>query len=593
MTNKYQHLFALSLMVFSLSLISCTVNDFSSSSQSTSSSTTTTSQNDDKLSFQINIYGDGQVNAYFDGIVLNSDNFDDVVDVGDIVVVDCQKSFGYYLDRILINQENMEQRDNYYIFNVSEGNNIVDVYFEKIATSIDDFSFIIENNEATLVKYEQPNVTLIPDPVIIPDEVIIDNVTYPVTKIDGYALSNRDVHSYQIGKNVKEIEDYAFGSASYSLENIYVDEGNTNFISSDGILYDKINHKLIKAGENYQKQEITLLDDTLTIGIEALSNLRNVRQIHLNNGLEKIDEYALANSNISSLTIPNSVTEIGGSAFQQSALEEVVLSSNLTTLGVQAFYSCSNLKSIAIPSSLRIIPEYAFNYCRNLKEIIFNEGLLEIQDQAFVSVPIESITFPNSLKRIGNSVFSQCFNLVEVNFNDGLEEIGNYAFERANNIESINLPSSLTKIGYNPFAGILRLGQNNNFTIEENQHFEIIDSVLYQNTDEGKILITYPMGKTNADFIVNESVVRLENASFMYQRSVFTITLPTTLKSIGDAFENMYLDMPSSDQTYSLTINYLGTIKQFQQVQLSSNWHNGTAITDNAITCLDGKYNVI
>ena len=51
--------------------------------------------------------------------------------------------------------------------------------------------------------------------------------------------------------------------------------------------------------------------------------------------------------------------------------------------------------------------------------------------------------------------------------------------------------------------------------------------------------------------------------------------------------------MPSSDQTYSLTINYLGTIKQFQQVQLSSNWHNGTAITDNAITCLDGKYNVI
>lgn len=593
MTNKYRHLFALSLMVFSFSLISCTVNDFSSSSQSTSSSTTTTSQNDDKLSFQINIYGDGQVNAYFDGIVLNSDNFDDVVDVGDIVVVDCQKSFGYYLDCILINQENMEQRDNYYIFNVSEGNNIVDVYFEKIATSIDDFSFIIENNEATLVKYEQPNVTLIPDPVIIPDEVIIDNVTYPVTKIDGYALSNRDVHSYQIGKNVKEIEDYAFGSASYSLENIYVDEGNTNFISSDGILYDKINHKLIKAGENYQKQEITLLDDTLTIGIEALSNLRNVRQIQLNNGLKKIDEYALANSNISSLTIPNSVTEIGGSAFQQSALEEVILSSNLTTLGVQAFYSCSNLKSIAIPSSLQIIPEYAFNYCRNLKEIIFNEGLLEIQDQAFVSVPIESITFPDSLKRIGNSVFSQCFSLVEVNFNDGLEEIGNYAFERANNIKSINLPSSLTKVGYNPFAGILRLGQNNNFTIKENQNFEIIDSVLYQNTDEGKILITYPMGKTNADFIVNEDVIRLENASFMYQRSVFTITLPTTLKSIGDAFENMYLDMPSSDQTYSLTINYLGTIKQFQQVQLSSNWHNGTAITDNAITCLDGKYSII
>lgn len=593
MTNKYRHLFALSLMVFSLSLISCTVNDFSSSSQSTSSSTTTTSQNDDKLSFKINIYGDGQVNAYFDGVTLNSDNFDGVVDVGDIVVIDCQKSFGYYLDRILINQENMEQRDNYYIFNVSEGNNIVDVYFEKIATSIDDFSFIIENNEATLVKYEQPNVTLIPDPVIIPDEVIVDNVTYPVTKIDGYALSNRDVHSYQIGKNVKEIEDYAFGSGSYSLEKIYVDEANTNFISSDGILYDKINHKLIKAGENYQKQEITLLDDTLTIGIEALSNLRNVRQIQLNNGLEKIDEYALANSNISSLTIPNSVTEIGGSAFQQSAFEEVILSSNLTTLGVQAFYSCSNLKSIAIPSSLKIIPEYAFNYCRNLKEIIFNEGLLEIQDQAFVSVPIESITFPHSLKRIGNSVFSQCFNLVEVNFNDGLEEIGNYAFERANNIESINLPSSLTKIGYNPFAGILRLGQNNNFTIEENQHFEIIDSVLYQNTDEGKILITYPMGKTNADFIVNEGVIRLENASFMYQRSVFTITLPTTLKSIGDAFENMYLDMPSSDQTYSLTINYLGTIEQFQQVQLSSNWHNGTAITDNAITCLDGKYNII
>lgn len=591
MTNKYRHLFALSLMVFSLSLISCTVNDISSSNSSTSSSTTTSSQ-DEKLNFQINIHGEGQANAYFDGISLNSANFDDVVDVNDIVVIDCQKSFGYYLDQILINQESMEKRDNYYIFNVVDGDNIVDVYFEKIETSIDDFSFQIENDEAILIDYEQPNVTLIPDPVVIPDEVTIDNVTYPVTKIGEYALSNRDVRSYQIGKNIKSIATYAFGFLSNnSLEYIYVSDENTNFISDDGILYDKVNHKLIKAGGNYQKEEITLLDDTLTIASDALSHLKNVKEIHLNEGLEKIEDYALSYNNVLSITIPNSVTDIGECAFQYSALEEITLSNNLKTLGAEAFSNC-NLKSIEIPSSLQIIPEYAFYYCRSLNNITFNEGLLEIQDQAFVTVPIKTITFPNSLKRIGNSVFSQCFNLINVNFNDGLEEIGNYAFERANNIEKIHLPSSLTHIGYNPFAGILRLGQNNNFTIEENSNFEIVDSVLYQNTENGKILITYPMGKTNNNFVIDKGVIRLENASFMYQRSLFNLTLPTSITSIGDAFESMYLDMPSSDETYSLTINYLGSVAQFQQVELSSNWHGTTPITNNAIICNDGLLDI-
>ena len=59
---------------------------------------------------------------------------------------------------------------------------------------------------------------------------------------------------------------------------------------------------------------------------------------------------------IVSVTIPDSVTSIGSSAFYHcSSLTNVTLGTNVTTVGEAAFSSCSNLTSVTIPASVTSI----------------------------------------------------------------------------------------------------------------------------------------------------------------------------------------------------------------------------------------------
>ena len=81
------------------------------------------------------------------------------------------------------------------------------------------------------------------------------------------------------------------------------------------------------------------------------------------------------NDTITSITIPNSVTSIGDSAFGScSNLTTVAISKNsqLTTIGEGAFSGCIYLASIYIPNSVATIRDSAFSSCSNL--IIYCEA---------------------------------------------------------------------------------------------------------------------------------------------------------------------------------------------------------------------------
>ena len=82
-------------------------------------------------------------------------------------------------------------------------------------------------------------------------------------------------------------------------------------------------------------------------------------------------------SNITSITLPDHVTELGYGAFAQcSFIESIVLPKNVITIGSYAFSSCDSLKSITIPKSMKFIYEGAFRDCSNLNSIIF-KGTIE------------------------------------------------------------------------------------------------------------------------------------------------------------------------------------------------------------------------
>ena len=92
-------------------------------------------------------------------------------------------------------------------------------------------------------------------------------------------------------------------------------------------------------------------------------------------------------SDLTSVTIPESVTTIASGAFQEcSALTAITIPESVTSIGGGAFSGCSGLTSISIPRNVTKIEDSIFNRCSGLT----------------------SVTLPESVTAIGNAVFQSC-----------------------------------------------------------------------------------------------------------------------------------------------------------------------------------------
>lgn len=85
----------------------------------------------------------------------------------------------------------------------------------------------------------------------------------------------------------------------------------------------------------------------------------------------KINAYAFDGcSDITSVTIPDSVSSIGKHAFDSChGLTSVTIPNSVTKIGTWAFSDCKNLTWIRIPRSVKKIEDYTFRNCSNLKTV--------------------------------------------------------------------------------------------------------------------------------------------------------------------------------------------------------------------------------
>ncbi len=144
-----------------------------------------------------------------------------------------------------------------------------------------------------------------------------------------------------------------------------------------------------------------------------------------------IAEYAFYGSSITSINIPNSVTEIGRDAFHYcSSLTSVTIPNSVTEIGFQTFCGCRSLTSITIPNSVTVIDSDAFCDCSSLA----------------------SVTIPNSVTRIGGSAFSGCSSLTSITIPNSVTEIEQGTFFKCSSLVEIIIPSSVVKIFENSFC---------------------------------------------------------------------------------------------------------------------------------------------
>jgi len=189
-------------------------------------------------------------------------------------------------------------------------------------------------------------------------------------------------------------------------------------------------------------------------------------------------------NNLTSVTIPGSVSTIGYDAFWKcSNLATVTISEGVKRIEEGAFKDCTSLKSIDIPKSVTRIGEYAFMGCTALTFATINGAITRMGRWAFAGctalyslsisqnvkdlgygtfsncTSLYRVKIPGSVTRIGEEVFYRCSNLYSVQIFEGIETIGYSAFGECNNMSYVILPNSLTKIDEYAFYNCSKLNE--------------------------------------------------------------------------------------------------------------------------------------
>ncbi|MBR6680323.1 MAG: leucine-rich repeat domain-containing protein [Clostridia bacterium] len=232
----------------------------------------------------------------------------------------------------------------------------------------------------------------------------------------------------------------------------------------------------------------------IVVDYTGTANVVDIPAVHLGKPVREIGERAFENSIITSVTIPDSIIEIGKSAFYYcTLLESLKLPNSVIRIEEAAFAQCHSLKSVDVGEGVKIIEAFAFLHCRNLSDIELPRGIEYIYDDAFqdtayynnpsnwidnvlyirnylieASPEIEGeytvregtaliaanafynktklirVDMPNSVGVVCGSAFAYCTNLETVSFGDAV--IAETAFNGCDNIKTVYYTGALYDI---------------------------------------------------------------------------------------------------------------------------------------------------
>jgi len=110
--------------------------------------------------------------------------------------------------------------------------------------------------------------------------------------------------------------------------------------------------------------------NTVSIAGYAFANSGNHKKVTIPEGVTTICDWAFPSSEFTDITIPSTVTYIGGGAFSHcDKLENINIPNSVTYIGIFAFEDCTNIKEITIPASVKFVSEMAFQNWTNLQKI--------------------------------------------------------------------------------------------------------------------------------------------------------------------------------------------------------------------------------
>ena len=475
--------------------------------------------------------------------------------------------------------------------------NLTSVTISSSVTTIGNYAFeycsnlssiTIPNSVTSLGKYVFNGCTALTD-ITIPTSVTsisdhafaycssLESITIPnsVTAIEGFAFYESGITDIVIPTSVTAIGNYAFSNCS-SLSSITIPESITTldnwlFAGCSGLTNVVIPNSVTTIG--YQVfsgctslTRIAIPNSVTSISNNAFLGCIGLTSLKIESGNPKYDSRNNCNAIIETATntlvcgckntiIPNSVTSIGASAFENnSALTSVTIPNSVITIGAAAFLG-SGLTSVTIPNSVTTIGPLAFRQCNSLTNVNIGNSVISIGSQAFAMCPsLSSINIPSSVTSIGNSAFSDCSSLSSINIPNSVTSIGGGAFYNTPWFD--NMPDGLVYVGLVAYAYKGTMPQNTHITI-------------------------------------NEGTKSISEGAFIYRSGLTSLTIPNSVTTIGsNAFDGTtwYNNQPDGLVYAGLVAyKYKGTMPSGTSIILT----NGTkGIAGRAFSGCSGLTNV-
>ena len=373
-----------------------------------------------------------------------------------------------------------------------------------------------------------------------------------ITQIGRYAFTGTACSTIKFGKNVRSIGERAFLecrnlNGDLTLPDSVQIVGNNAFSECTGLtgtLTLGSSLQTIGAGAFYDcsfSGNLVIPDSVTSIGRYAFYSRPYLRPetqgtLTLGRNLRTIGEFAFLESRYTgSLTIPDSVVEIGERAFYQceNLNGTLTLGRSLRTIGKEAFYWCAFTGSLTIPEGVAEIADGAFSSLHQFnRDGMFNgpltlpSTLKTIGAEAFAYTDFSGeLLIPDGVTSIGANAFAKCDGFGgTLSLPDSVKTVGESAFYQCEGFTGLKLPAGLTKIEKLSFA--FMAGLKTEVAIPEG----------VTEIGEGAFECSYMPSVR-----LPSTLRKIEKQAFMYAHNLTKITLPDGLETIGDeAFDGCY-----------------------------------------------------